>query len=140
MSAGPIVDAAEGFFKGIVKPLLDKWIPDAKDRLEAENLARVQMQAINMAQIAVNMEEAKSASLFVAGWRPAVGWICAASLFYAVIGFSFLNWILAMTQYHTGVVIQPLPKPDTDITMEILVGMLGIGAMRSYDKKQGTSK
>jgi hypothetical protein len=79
MSALAIKEAVEGFFKGTVKPVLDKFIPDAEKRLEAENMIFTQVHAIGMGQIEINKEEAKSSKLFVAGWRPAVGWICACS-------------------------------------------------------------
>lgn len=90
---------------------------------------------LDMAQIAVNTEEARSASLFVSGWRPAVGWICAAALGYVAIVEPVARFFAqVMAGYHGA-----FPVIDTTITMQVLFGMLGIGAMRSYDKKQGTS-
>jgi len=91
---------------------------------------------LQMAQIAVNVEEAKSSSMFVAGWRPAVGWIGAFALGYSSIAEPVLRFIAQVGFKYLGA----FPVINTNITMQILFGMLGIGAMRSYDKKQGTSK
>jgi len=91
---------------------------------------------LQMAQISVNTEEAKSSSMFVAGWRPAVGWIGAFSLGYSAIAEPILRFIAQVGFKYLGA----FPIIDTSITMQILFGMLGIGVMRSYDKKQGTSK
>ena len=91
---------------------------------------------LQMLQIGVNTEEAKSSSMFVAGWRPAVGWIGASALAYSAILEPFIRFIAAVWFGYKGV----FPIIDSNITMQILFGMLGIGAMRSYDKKQGTSK
>lgn len=91
---------------------------------------------IDLAQIGVNLEEAKSSSLFVAGWRPACGWICAFALAYAAIIEPIARFAAQVLAGYTGF----FPVLDTTITMQVLFGMLGIGAMRSFDKKQGTSK
>ena len=132
----PIADTVQGFVKG-AGDIIGKFVTDPNKALEAQQ--EVMRLAFNMAslQMEVNKEEAKHSSKFVSGWRPAVGWVCAASLAYSVIGYTFLNWVLAMTQYHTGVTIQPLPPPDTAITMEILAGMLGFGGLRTYEKLKG---
>jgi len=91
---------------------------------------------IDLAQIAVNTEEAKSSSLFVSGWRPFVGWVCGASLAYVSILDPMVRFVAKVIFGYGGT----FPVIDTTITMQVLFGMLGIGAMRSFDKKQGTSK
>lgn len=91
---------------------------------------------LQLAQIAVNQEEAKSTSLFVAGWRPAVGWICAFALGYVAILEPIARFVAQVLCHYVG----PFPLIDTTITMQVLFGMLGIGAMRSFDKQQGTTK
>jgi hypothetical protein len=125
-----IVDAV----MGVVRPLLDKWIPDAKDRLQAENMLVTNLHAINLAQIEVNKQEAASSSLFVAGWRPFVGWVCGASFAYAVILNDFFNWIAAVRG------LPAFPEPDTTLTLEILMGLLGMASLRSYEKYKGVAK
>ena len=83
------------------------------------------------AQTAINMEEAKSERLFVSGWRPFIGWVCGCSFAYAAICQPFLSWVVRV--YGSTVIF---PVLDTTITMQVLVGILGLGAYRSYDKAQ----
>ena len=89
------------------------------------------VQKLDLAQISVNVEEAKSQNLFVAGWRPAVGWIGAAGLAYAAILEPLLRFITSVGFGYTGV----FPVIDTMLTLQVLLGILGLGAMRSWDKK-----
>lgn len=133
-----ITEILEGL--NFVKTGLDKWIPDAKDRLEADLLVTNQMHALAMAQIELNKVEASNNNLFVSGWRPAVGWVCVASFFYAVIGNDLLNYAFTLLSMFTNKALPVFPEPDTVMTMELLLVLLGVGAMRSYDKKQATSK
>ena len=90
---------------------------------------------LQLAQIEVNKEEAKSTSL-LSQWRPAVGWICAFAFAYSAIIEPLIRFIATVIFGYKGT----FPVIDTNLTMQILFGMLGIGAMRSYDKKQGMSK
>jgi hypothetical protein len=136
----PVADAVTGFFSGVVKPVLDKWIPDAKDRLDAEQAIFTGLQSINLAQLEVNKVEAASTSFFVSGWRPFIGWVCGVSFAYSVIGYTFLNWVLATYAVARGYVIPALPAPDTSMTMELLLAMLGLGGMRTYEKLKGLTK
>ena len=89
---------------------------------------------VALAQIDVNKEEAKSASLFVAGWRPATGWVCALALFYVSIIEPILRFVCTQAGY-TGA----YPTIDTSITMQVLMGMLGLAGMRSFEKSKGVS-
>ena len=92
--------------------------------LELENSAMA-------AQTTINLEEAKSENLFVSGWRPFIGWVGGFSLAYAAIIEPFISWAAKVSGY-TGT----FPPLDTQITMQVLIGILGLGAYRSYDKKQ----
>lgn len=83
-----------------------------------------------LAQISVNAEEAKSTSWFVAGWRPAVGWIGAAGLGYAAIVDPLARFIASVGFSYHG----EFPAIDTNITMQILFGILGLGAYRTVEK------
>jgi hypothetical protein len=83
----------------------------------------------NIAQTEVNKVEADSNNLFIAGWRPAIGWIGALALLYQFIIYPLLTWI---PDIH-------VPKPiDNDMLWTIITGMLGIAGMRSYDKLKST--
>ena len=129
-------DAVSGFFQGVVKPILDKIVPDAKDRLEAEQVITKGLMALDLGQMEVNKVEAASPSLFVAGWRPAIGWICAAAY-----GWNFVvQPLLVFSLLACGVALPPLPRMDASELSIVLMGMLGLGSMRSFDKQAGTSK
>ena len=91
---------------------------------------------IDLAQIAVNVEEAKSANLWVSGGRPACIWIGAASLAYASILEPFMRFVAQVIFSYKGA----FPAVDTMITLQVLFGLLGLSGLRSYDKKQGTAK
>ncbi len=95
------------------------------DYKEAELIARQ-----NIAQAEVNKEEARSGSLFVAGWRPAIGWVGAIALFYQFVLYPRLLWI-------PGIKNPPEPL-DYTMLYTLITGMLGIAGMRSYDKLKKT--
>lgn len=82
-------------------------------------------------QLAVNAAEAASGSAYAAGWRPTVGYCCVAGLGYTFLLQPLLPWFAALV----GVTVPPLPQLDTNVLMTLLLGMLGIGAQRSYDKR-----
>ena len=90
---------------------------------------------LDMAQIGVNTEEAKSASVFVAGWRPFVGWVGAFGLAYVAIIEPIARFSALVGFHYQGA----FPVIDTSITMQVLMGILGLGAMRSIDKKNGVA-
>ena len=98
-------------------------------------------QATDLAQIQVNQVEAASASAFVSGWRPAVGWVGVAGLGYQFLGYPLMQWLWAFGQ---GVDLIPkdLPAPpdlQTDQLMVLLSGLLGFGGMRSFEKSRGVA-
>ena len=115
-----------------VAAILDKFIPDAdtKQKLafEISTLAEKQAHEIAIAQIAVNKEDAKGA-WFQAGWRPAVGWVCVA-------GFT-INFLVSPLLHPLGIIV---PQADTSTMLPVLMGMLGLGGLRSYEKKNGLIK
>lgn len=80
-------------------------------------------------QLDINRTEAQHASIFVAGWRPFVGWICGFALAYVAIIEPLMRFASVMAGYEGE-----FPVIDTSLTMQVLLGMLGIGAMRSLDK------
>jgi Holin of 3TMs, for gene-transfer release len=84
----------------------------------------------NIAQTKINIEEAKSGSFFVAGWRPAIGWVGALALFYQFILYPLLLWLPNVDN----------PPAPLDYTMlySLITGMLGIAGMRSFDKFKKT--
>ena len=128
--------------------LVDKFFPDPAQAEQAK-LKLLEMQqngelaqlaaATDLAklQIQTNMEEAKSTNWFVAGWRPFVGWICGAGLAYVAIFEPIARFVAKVFFGYTG----DFPVINTDLTMQVLMGVLGLGAMRSVEKvKQSEDK
>lgn len=85
---------------------------------------------VQLAQIAVNVEEAKSTSLFVSGGRPAAIWVGVGGLAYTTIVEPLMRFVSTVIFSYGGV----YPQIDTSLTTTILMGLLGLGAMRSVDK------
>jgi len=124
------------------KTALEHFFPDPTKRAEemrkleelrqSGDLAKLQSYtSLLIGQLDINKEEAKSSSLFVSGWRPAVGWVCGLGLLYSSVLEPFLRFIATMLGY-TG----KFPIIDTTLTMQILLGMLGLAGARTYEKKQ----
>tara|TARA_E500000331_G_scaffold306400_1_gene310680 strand:+ start:242 stop:655 length:414 start_codon:yes stop_codon:yes gene_type:complete len=124
---------------GPVSGLLDKFIEDKdqKNQLahDIATLADKQAHEQVMAQLDVNKQEAAHQSLFVAGWRPAIGWICGLGMLSNFLLIPMANFYLDITG-STNVI--PLLQLET--MMPVLMGMLGLGAMRSYEKVKGVSR
>ena len=115
-----------------VSKLLDKFIPDAdvKNKLahEISTMSEKHIQEIALAQIQVNKEEAKG-NLFQAGWRPAVAWVCVA-------GFA-VNFLVSPLLSPFGIVV---PQADTATMMPVLMGMLGLGGLRTIERVKRVGK
>ena len=87
-------------------------------------------------QVEVNKAEAKHASIWVAGWRPAVGWVCVTALFYHFIVYPLSLWGLSIA----GMPFDPPPEIELGQLYPLLGGLLGIGAMRSFEKTKGVAR
>jgi hypothetical protein len=125
---------------GPIFKLLDKVIPDADERSrlahEIATLAERQAHEIAKAQINVNQNEAKHKSVFVSGWRPACGWVC-------VLGFSVNFLIIPIVNiYLTAWTQNSLLIPSLDVSemMPVLLGMLGLGGMRTVEKTKSVAR
>jgi len=121
-----------------IKESLQGWKPEDTIKLkqldiEFQKFCLDNGIKIDLAQIEVNKVEAASENWWVSGWRPACGWIGAASLGYAAILDPLMQFIAKVVFHYSGA----FPVVDTNITMQILFGILGLGALRSYDKKNG---
>jgi len=90
------------------------------------------------AQLEVNKAEAGHRSMFVAGWRPFVGWACRMGFIYGIAGRDMLNWIIAIVA--PDAMIPPLPQPPMAVLVNVLMGMLGMAGLRTYDKVRGLTK
>lgn len=125
-----------------ITPIVNKVLdlipdPNAKARAEAEMQAELLKYAAEQSaqQSEVNKAEAANANVFVSGWRPAIGWTCALAFMFMYVVAPLVTWVAAFFNH-----LVPIPQFDTNALMSLTTGMLGLGAMRSFDKKQGTSK
>jgi hypothetical protein len=119
--------------------LVDRLIPDkaAAERAKADMEAAL-VKAGNeaaMAQVEVNKIEAGHSSVFVAGWRPAIGWVCAAALAWAFIVAPVATWGMAALG-----VKETLPAIGTDNLFELVLAMLGLGGLRTFEKMRGVAR
>jgi len=122
---------------GLVGTVIDRLIPDkaAAEKAKLEMAAALQAQEfqIQIEQIRVNAEEAKSTNWFVAGGRPAIMWICGFALAYAAVIEPIGRFIAKVWFGYEG----EFPVIDTDLTMQVLFGILGLGAYRMAEKIKG---
>lgn len=122
-----------------VTGILDKLIPDAgardKAKAEAEAALLAALAKADADQLAVNKAEAESGSNFRGGWRPAVGWVCAAALAYQYLVRPLAPWVANAF----GANLPPMPGLDGTL-FELVLAMLGLGGLRSFEKLKGVSR
>ena len=125
---------------GPVTGLLDKFIEDKDQKSalahEIATMGERHAQESLLAQLEINKAEAASGSLFKGGWRPFVGWICGFALLYHFILSPLIIFIITLT----GATVPPLPEFDMSSLMTVLLGMLGIGGLRTFEKQKGLTK
>lgn len=129
-------------FLPIVGPAVEKLLslipdPAAKAKAEAE-YQRAMLDAIissDAEQRGINLVEAGHKAFFVAGWRPAIGWVCVAALAFQYVIRPFWLWILAVWWPEA-----PIPPSLDGMLWELILGMLGMGGLRSFEKSRGLSK
>lgn len=132
------------------RTLIDRLWPDkekhARERQQAEyELLKMTQDermtdkanevAIALAQIEVNKEEAKTGKIFLAGWRPMIGWTCAFAYGYVFLAGPLFTQIAGGFGYAF-----PLPPVDMDNMLYVLGGLLGLGGMRTFEKVRGVTK
>ena len=115
--------------------VLDKFIPDPEARARAEKELRDSFLAADQGQMEVNKVEAANANVFVSGWRPFIGWTCGAAFAYHYVLQPFLVFAFA-TMGKTVV----LPVFSMESLLTVLLGLLGLGGMRTYEKFKGVAK
>ena len=131
-----------GAIVAAVGGVIDDLHTSDKERLDAEIELRKIDAGLLHGQMEVNKVEAASSSLFVAGWRPAIGWIGAVALGYQFLLYPLLVWVWALLQAR-GLVpgsLQPPPMLDTEALWVVLSGMLGIAGLRSVEKVKGVAR
>ena len=124
---------------GPATSLLDKFIEDKDQKMalahEISTMAERHAQELAKGQLEVNKVEAASKSMFVAGWRPFIGWGCGIGFLANFILIPMANFGLALAE-----VSITIPMIDTTQMMPVLMGMLGLGAMRTVEKVQKVSR
>ena len=118
---------------GPATKLLGKFIEDKDQKAmlahKIATMSEEHHQDLMKAQIEVNKVEASNSNLFVSGWRPFIGWTCGLGMFGNFITIPFANFVLALLEINIVIPLVPL-----ETMMPVLMGMLGLGAMRSYEK------
>ncbi|MGI0119700.1 3TM-type holin [Zooshikella sp. RANM57] len=124
---------ADSIFNG-----LDELFTSDDERLKGKLAIIEALNKANQLQGLTNLEEAKNPSIFVSGWRPALGWLCALLLGYAWIGRDLIVMALALSG-HTDVA-NTLPMIDTGELFSLVFALLGLGGIRSFEKTKGVAR
>jgi hypothetical protein len=132
-------------FLPLIEKALDLILPDPQKAMEAKTRLAELAQKGELAildaevklatgQMTINAEEAKSSSLFVSGWRPAVGWTCVTGLIYTFLVHPLLTWL----SINFGIIAPP--TIEAGVLTTLLTGMLGLAGIRSFEKYNGVAK
>lgn len=132
------VTSLVGIAGDAIGKIADHYFPDPQKAAEFKLDIYKTLQASDLAQIDVNKAEAANTSIFVSGWRPFIGWVCGGALAYqyVVLPISIFAATIANEKYAT--VLLNAPKLDDNL-WQLLIAMLGMGALRSADKFLGTA-
>ena len=123
-----------------VTDVVGRFLPEdkearAKAEREIEKKLAIHLAKIDLAQLDINKQEAAHRSIFVAGWRPFIGWSCGIALAWTYVGVPILQFILAQTGH-----LIDLPALDMSQMMPVLMGLLGLGGLRTFEKFKKVSK
>ena len=120
---------------GAAGPILDKFVEDkdAKNKIKAE--LEQSMISLQAAQAQANVEQAKHSSIFVAGARPAIMWVCCLGLLTQFFLMPIAEWVTSIWSPGT-----PLPKLQTEELLSLTLALLGLGGMRSWEKSKGVAR
>lgn len=121
---GPAVDAATG-----IANIVDKFVETDDEKRAAETLLAKMAQRPAELQVELNKIEASHRTVFVAGWRPFIGWVCGFGLAYAFLVYPTI-----------GLLVETRPELPTDIMLELVIAMLGLAGLRSVEKAMGRAK
>jgi len=123
----------------ILQEVLGKVLPDPQAQQKAVADILAQAQQMDLAQLEVNKAEAANSSVFVAGWRPFIGWVCGAALAYNYILLPLA--VYAASFMSEAAVTRLLNAPKLDENLWVLLGsMLGLGGLRTLEKVKGVAR
>ena len=124
----------------ILGNVLDRFFPDKEKAAQAQRAIETALlenaAQLNLAQVEVNKEEAQHRTVFVAGWRPFIGWVCGVALAWHFVGVPVTLFFIAWS----GAEVPELPVFDMNSLMTVLTGMLGLGGLRTFEKMKGLTK
>tara|TARA_R110002051_G_scaffold143128_1_gene216154 strand:- start:95 stop:502 length:408 start_codon:yes stop_codon:yes gene_type:complete len=124
----------------ILGNVLDRFFPDKEKAAQAQRAIESALlenaAQINLAQIEVNKAEAQHRTIFVAGWRPFIGWVCGVALAWHFVGVPVALFFIAWY----GAEVPELPVFDMNSLMTVLMGMLGLGGLRTFEKMKGLTQ
>ena len=133
------IDDALAAVAGLADSAIKRIWPDATELEKAKvTLLAQEIQqglALQLGQLDINKVEASASSLFVSGWRPAVGWVCAASLAYVGLVEPLGRFVAIVLFGYTGI----FPVIDTELTIQVLLGLLGLAGYRTFEKVKGVA-
>ena len=120
---------------GPITGIVDKFVVDKDLKMKLQHELETALHSANLAQLEVNKAEASHRSVFVAGWRPFVGWVCGVALAYHFILAPLLQFSFALAGMD-----QELPEFEFRQLSTVLMGMLGLGGLRTFEKMKGVSR
>lgn len=128
---GGVVTAAEG-----IAGIVDRFVETPEEKQAAEIVKAKMLMRPGEVQAELNKIEAGHRSVFVAGWRPFIGWVCGVALLYNFIVRDIMAWVIT----NTGTQASLPPELAMEHLLTILLGMLGLGGMRTFEKMNGKAK
>ena len=120
----------------LAEPVIDALFETEAEKADAKTKLMNAAHKMDLSQIQVNLKEAMHESIFVAGWRPFIGWTCGVALGYTYILQPFLTFVIAAA----GVDLPDLPTLGLGELMPVLMGMLGLGYLRTREKEKGVNR
>jgi hypothetical protein len=122
---------------GLVTSIIGRIWPDKSEQQKLQFAKELQQAMIDAdlakGQMEINVEEAKSTNLFVAGWRPFIGWVCGLAFAWQYLVCPLLTFLIVAS----GHPAPAMPAFGIETMMPVLVGMLGLGGLRTYEKLKG---
>ena len=120
---------------GLAAPIIDQFVDDKDAKANIKAKLQSELIALDAAQAQANIEQSKHPSIFVAGARPAIMWICALGLMTNFFLMPIAEWAVAI--WFPGT---PLPRLETGELMTLTLSLLGLGGMRSFEKTKGVAR
>jgi len=132
---GKLVGSGAGEFVSKIADIIDKFVETEEEKKAAEVLLMKIQQEPDKWQAEINKIEAAHRTIFVAGWRPFIGWVCGVGLGMNFIIFPLIEWIAKFIEL-------PVTRPDIDTgsLITLVISLLGLSATRTYEKMKGVAK